>query len=424
MSSSIPTPTKRRVVVTGMGAITPIGSTLDDIWANVSAGNSGIKKLSMLPIEEQAVTIGGDIPDFAPEDYMDKRDSRRMDRYMQFGIAATKLAMDASGLKGNVDGHRFGVILGTGAGGIGTIETCMMRVKEHGLRKTSPFFVHMMLSDSASGRISIEYGAKGPNYCVVTACATGTDAVGQAFHSIASGQTDAMIAGGAEAPLTCLAISGFAAMRALSLREDDPTRASRPFDKNRDGFVMGEGGGTLVLEELEHAKARGAKIYGEVIGYGASSDANDIVAPHPEGDGASRAMENALQDAGIAATDINYINAHATSTPVGDTAEVKAIKRVFGDYASNGLAVSGTKSMHGHLLGGAGALESIICLQSLEHGVLPPTINHDETDPDCAGLDIVPNTARKVDNYTVAMSNSFGFGGHNASLIFKKYSNN
>lgn len=409
---------KKRVVVTGMGTVSPLGSTPETLWANLMAGKSGMGKIQGFTEAETTVDFAATIPDFDPTEYVEKRDARRMDRYMQFGVAAAKLAMADSDLAGKVEPRRLGVILSTGAGGIGTIEYAHKKAMEVGYHKVGPFFVHQMLSDSASGRVSIEFNAKGPNYCLVTACATGTDSIGNAYKAIAYGEADAMIAGGAEAPVTPMAVAGFAAMRALSTRSDAPEKASRPFDKDRDGFVIGEGGAVLILEEYEHAKARGAKIYGEVIGYGASSDANDIVAPHPEGDGASRAMENALDNADIAPTDIHYINAHATSTPVGDIAEGKAIVRVFGDYATNGLLVGATKSMHGHLLGGAGALEAMICLLGINHKALPPTINYETPDPDCPPLDIIPNKSRDVSQLTTAMSNSFGFGGHNACLIF------
>jgi 3-oxoacyl-[acyl-carrier-protein] synthase II len=414
--------TKKRVVVTGMGAVSPLGSTLETLWANLMAGKSGMSKITNFADNEITVDFAASIPDFESTEYMDKRDARRMDRYMQFGVAATKLAMEDSDLAGKVEPRRFGVVLSTGAGGIGTIQSAHKKAMEVGYHKVNPFFVHQMLSDSASGRVSIEYNAKGPNYCLVTACATGTDSIGNAYKSIAYGEADAMIAGGAEAPITPMAVAGFAAMRALSTRSDAPEKASRPFDKDRDGFVIGEGGAVLILEEYEHAKARGAKIYGEIIGYGASSDANDIVAPHPEGDGASRAMENALESADIKPEDVQYINAHATSTPVGDIAEGKAIVRVFGEHATNGLLVGATKSMHGHLLGGAGSLEAIICMLGINHKELPATINYQTPDPDCPPLDIIPNTSRQVSGLTTAMSNSFGFGGHNACLIFREAS--
>ncbi len=416
-------PSKRRVVVTGMGAISPIGKTLDDIWKNIEACHSGVTYVTRIDEEERTCAIGGEISDFKPEDYMDKKESRRMDRYMQFGMAASKLAYEDSKLNGNTDPERLGVILGSGAGGMETMETQLKRAMKLGFKKISPFFVPMMLPDSGAGRVSIEFNAKGPNKAIVTACSTGSDSIGEAVRSIQTNEADIMIAGGAEAPICALAVGGFAAARAISQYEGEPAKASRPFDKARDGFVIAEGAGVLILEELEHAKARGAKIYAEIVGYGCSSDANDIVAPCPDGDGAARAMLHALEDAELKSEDIQYINAHGTSTPLGDVAETLAIKRVFGDYAKNGLLVSSTKSLHGHLLGGAGALEAIICILGMQNNVVPPTINLDSPDDQC-DLDYVPNQPRPVADLNVVMSNSFGFGGHNASLIFKKYHTN
>lgn len=414
---------KRRIVVTGMGAVTPMGETIDSIWNNVINGKSGIGYLSLVPEEDLTCRIGGECTEFVPENYMDKKESRRMDRYIQFAVAASRLAYDMAGITTeNTVSTRFGVVLGSGAGGIGTIETQLKRALANGYAKTSPFLVPMMLTDSGAGRVSIEFGAKGPNMAVITACATGADSIGQAMEIIQNDEADIMIAGGAEAPMTPLAIAGFAACRALSQNDEDPTKASRPFDKGRDGFVMSEGGAVLILEELEHAKKRGATIYGEIIGYGRSSDAYDIVAPAEDGEGAARAMELAIEQAGIEKKEINYINAHGTSTPLGDIAETLAIKRVFGDYAKNGLTVSSTKSMHGHLLGATGAVEAIISLQAIRNKIAPPTINLNDQDDQC-DLDYVPNKARPMPNLKVAMSNSFGFGGHNACLIFKEYAN-
>ncbi len=412
---------KRRVVVTGMGAISPIGKTLDDIWSNIEACKSGIIYVTRIDKDEQTCAIGGEISDFKPEEYMDKKESRRMDRYMQFGMAASKLAYEDSKLNGNTDPERLGVILGSGAGGMETMETQLKRAMKLGFKKISPFFVPMMLPDSGAGRVSIAFNAKGPNKAVVTACSTGSDSIGEAVRAIQIDEADVMFAGGAEAPICALAVGGFSAARALSTYDGNPEDASRPFNKGRDGFVIAEGAGMLIVEELEHAKARGAHIYAEVIGYGCSSDANDIVAPCPDGDGAARAMVHALENAGLKPEDIQYINAHGTSTPLGDIAETLAIKRVFGDYAKQGLLVSSTKSMHGHLLGGAGALEAIICILSMLNNTVPPTINLNDPDDEC-DLDYVAHTPRKVDNLDLVMSNSFGFGGHNASLIFRKYS--
>jgi 3-oxoacyl-[acyl-carrier-protein] synthase II len=312
------------------------------------------------------------------------------------------------------------VVVSSAAGGIGTIETQLKNTLEKGFNKCSPFLVPMMISDMGAGRVSIAFNAKGPNLSIVTACATGSDSLGEALRMIQSDEADVVIAGGAEAPITSLSVAGFTAARALSAREDDPQKASRPFDKDRDGFVMSEGGAVLILEELEHAKARGAKIYAELVGYGRSSDANDIVSPCADGDGAARAMQNALRDAGMTSEEVDYINAHGTSTPLGDVAETLAIKRVFGDRAKNGLLVSSTKSMTGHLLGSAGSLEAIVSIMAINEDIIPPTINLENPDEAC-DLDYVPNQARKVDDVKVAMSNSFGFGGHNACLIFKEY---
>ena len=411
---------KRRVVVTSMGAITPLGDTPDELWSSVEAGKSGIGFLTRIPDEQKTCVIGGEHNTFKPEDYMDKKEARRMDRFTQFGMAASKYAYDASGLEGHIDKTRLAVIIGSGAGGLTTIEQQLVQCHERGFHKCSPFLVPMMISDMAAGRVSIALGAKGPNYAVVTACATGGDSIGQAFRMIQYGEVDAVIAGGAEAPITSVSVAGFAACRALSMQTENPEQACRPFDKDRDGFVMAEGGGVLILEELEHAKARGATIHAELIGYGRSSDAYDIVSPCVDGEGVIRAVKLALKDADAKPTDIKYINAHATSTPVGDKAETAAIKEVFGDYAKNGLLMSSTKSMHGHMLGATGAVEAIICLQAMKHNVAPPTINLVNPDEGC-DMDYVANKARPVENLDVVMSNSFGFGGHNASLIFKRY---
>ncbi|MEB3288148.1 MAG: beta-ketoacyl-ACP synthase II [Vampirovibrionales bacterium] len=412
---------KKRVVITGMGVITPMGETVDAFWNNVVKGNSGIGHLTLVPDEDLTCKIGGECTDFAPENYMDKKEARRMDRYMQFAVAASKMAYDDAGLTpDNVDPQRFGVVLGSGAGGIGTVEVQLKRALTQGYPKTSPFLIPMMLTDSGSGRVSIELGARGPNMAIVTACATGSDCIGQAAEMISMGRTDVMVAGGAESPMCALAVAGFAAARALSQRNEEPTKASRPFDEGRDGFVMSEGSGIVILESLEHAKARGAKIYGELIGYGSSSDAYDIVAPREDGSGAAQAMLQALECANIKPEEVQYINAHGTSTPLGDIAETKAIKRVFGDHAKKGLLVSSTKSMHGHMLGAAGAIEAIISVKAIQDKTAPPTINLENQDAEC-DLDYVANKARPLAGLKVAMSNSFGFGGHNACLIFKEF---
>lgn len=414
---------KRRVVVTGMGVITPVGNTLDTMWQNLLAGKSGIGCMAFIDDADLTNRISGSCLEFNPEDYIDKKLARRMDRFTQLGVAAGKLAYEDSGLnEGNVDPERFGVVVSSAAGGLHTIETQMRNALERGFAKTSPFLVPMMICDITSGWLAIDYNAKGPNFCAVTACATGATSIGQAFRMIQYGEADVCFAGGSESPLNALSVAGFQSMRALSTRYDEPEKASRPFDKDRDGFVISEGGGILILEELEHAKARGAKIYGEVVGFGHSADAHDIVAPCGDGDGAARAMQMALCDAGLTPEEVQYINAHGTSTPLGDVAETLAVKKVFGDYAKNGLSVSSTKSMTGHMLGATGAIEAVVSLLAIQDKVIPPTINLDNPDDEC-DLDYTANVAKKRPDLTAAMSNSFGFGGHNASLIFKEYQN-
>lgn len=415
---------KRRVVVTGMGVVTPVGSTLETMWDNLVSGRSGIGENTLVPPEEMTCKIAGICTDFVPENYMDKKESRRMDRYTQFAVAAAKMAYEQSGLyEGAVDPNRFGVVVSSAAGGIGTIEVQMKNSLDRGFNKCSPFLVPMMICDIAGGWIAIEYNAKGPNQSVVTACATGANSIGDAFRMIQYGEADVIMAGGAEAPITSLSVAGFTTMRALSQRYDEPLLASRPFDKDRDGFVISEGAGVVVLEELEHAKARGATILGEIIGYGRTADANDIVAPCADGNGAARAMQLALQDAGLDAEKVDYINVHGTSTPLGDVAETLAVKRVFGEHAQKGLVLSSTKSMTGHMLGATGAVEAVISMMAISNKTVPPTINLDNPDEQC-DLDYTPHKARKLDTLEVAMSNSFGFGGHNASLIFKGYQGN
>lgn len=415
---------KRRVVVTGMGVITPVGNTLETMWENLVKGQSGIGENTLVPEGEMTCKIAGICTDFVPENYMDKKESRRMDRYTQFAVAAAKMAYENSGLyEGAVDPNRFGVVVSSAAGGIGTIEVQMKNSLDKGFNKCSPFLVPMMICDIAGGWIAIEYNAKGPNQSVVTACATGANSIGDAFRMIQYGEADVIMAGGAEAPITSLSVAGFTNMRALSSRYDEPLKASRPFDKARDGFVISEGAGVVVLEELEHAKARGAKIFGEIVGYGRTADANDIVAPCADGNGAARAMQLALNDAGLEPEKVDYINVHGTSTPLGDIAETMAVKRVFGEHAQKGLVLSSTKSMTGHMLGATGAVEAVISLMSLQSKIVPPTINLDDPDEQC-DLDYTPNKARKLDKLEYAMSNSFGFGGHNASLLFKNYASN
>lgn len=412
-----------RVVITGMGIISPFGVGLDLFWDSIIQGKSGIKLIKNTDVSQHSVKIGGEVSGFDPALYLDKKEAKRMDRFTQLALVAAQQAVKDAGLDmSKEDPTRVGVIVGSASGGMSTIEQNHRVIMEKGPSKCSPFTVPMMIVDMAAGRISIMFNAKGPNKCVVTACATASHSLGDAFRSIQYGEADVMIAGGSEAPLTPLALAGFSSARTLSTRNDEPEKASRPFDKGRDGFVMSEGAGIFILESLEHALDRGARIYAEFAGYGATADANDIVAPCADGDGAARAMAVALKDAGMKPEDICYINAHGTSTPLGDVAETIAVKRIFGDYAKNGLLVSSTKSMIGHLLGAAGAVEAAACLKAIETGIIPPTINLDDPDEEC-DLDYIPHTSRKVGNINGVMSNSFGFGGHNASLIFKKYVN-
>jgi len=413
----------RRVVITGMGVVSPYGVGVDLLWDNLVQGKSGIKTITLLDLSNHEVKIGGEFTDFDPTQYLDKKEIKRMDRFTQLAMVAAQEAVQSAGLDmSKIDPTRVGVIVGSASGGMATIEKNHIAIVEKGPSKCSPFTVPMMIVDMAAGRISIMIGAKGPNKAVVTACATATHSLGDAFRAINYGDADIILAGGCEAPLTSLAMAGFASARTLSRRNDDPERASRPFDKDRDGFVMSEGAGIFVLEELEHAKARGAKILGEFVGYAANADASDIVAPSPDGEGAGRAMVLALKDAGLKPEDINYINTHGTSTDLGDIAESLAIKRVFGEHAKNGLLVSSTKSMTGHALGAAGAIEAAACIKALNTGIIPPTINLDNLDERCdQDLDYVPHTARNIGGVKAVMSNSFGFGGHNASIVFKKY---
>ncbi|MDW7651061.1 MAG: beta-ketoacyl-ACP synthase II [Bacillota bacterium] len=411
---------KRRVVITGMGAVTPVGIGKDTFWANLCAGKSGISPVSSFNVDDYPTQIGAEIKDFNPHDFIDKKEARRMDRFGQFGVAAAKMAIDDAKLDLDaIDRERAGVSVGSGIGGIITIEEQIAVLKEKGPRRISPFFVPMLIANMASGYISIEFGLKGPNTTIVTACATGTHSIGEAFKTIQLGAADVMVAGGTEAAFSPIAFAGFCAMRAMSSRNDDPERASRPFDRDRDGFVMGEGSGVVVLESLEHALARGATIYAEVAGYGLSGDAYHITAPDPDGSGARRCMGMALADSDLEPEVMDYINAHGTSTGLNDKTESAAIKTVFGEHAYK-LAVSSTKSMTGHLLGAAGGVEAIVCALAIGNGVIPPTVNYENPDPEC-DLDYTPNQPVKRP-VSVAMSNSFGFGGTNASLILKKYS--
>jgi beta-ketoacyl-acyl-carrier-protein synthase II len=409
---------KKRVVVTGIGAVTPLGNDIETAWENIIKGISGIAPITQINIENFIVKNAGEVKDFAPEKYMDHKEARRMGRFTQFAVAASKMAANDANLRigENVIAERVGVWIGSGIGGLGEFEDQHKRYLDKGPKRVSPFIIPMLIPDLASGRVSIELGAKGINNCSVTACASGANSIGDAFRVIQSGGADVMISGGTESAITEMTIAGFTNMTALSTNSD-PSTASRPFDKNRDGFVIAEGAGVVILEELEHAKARGAKIYGELVGYGATGDAYHITTPSPNGEGGQRAMKLALEDAGITGDQVDYINAHGTSTHYNDLNETIAIKEVFGEHAYK-VAVSSTKSMTGHLLGAAGAIEAIFSLLAIKEGMIPPTINYETPDEEL-DLDYVPNVARKAKVETV-LSNSFGFGGHNATLVFKK----
>jgi 3-oxoacyl-[acyl-carrier-protein] synthase II len=410
---------KRRVVVTGIGMITPVGLDTETSWEGLISGKSGIGPITQFDDKTIPTQIAGEIHGFEPEKYIELKEIKKMDRFIHLAIAASQMAMDTAGLKiTEENAERVGIMVSAGMGGLPAIEKYHKVYLERGFRKITPFFIPMLIINEAAGILSIRYGAKGPNICVVTACATGTHSIGEAFRTIERGDADAMIAGGTESCICPLGVGGFNAMKALSTRNNEPQRASRPFDTDRDGFIMGEGSGVVVLEDMESAVARGARIYAELIGYGASGDAYHITAPAPNGEGAARCMKLAIKDAGIAPSEMGYINAHGTSTKFGDEIESIAIKAVFGDYAYK-LPVSSTKSMTGHLLGAAGGVEAVISVLALDRGVLPPTINLDNPDPEC-DLDYIPNKARHM-QVDVAMSNSFGFGGTNACLIFKSF---
>ncbi|WP_422657335.1 beta-ketoacyl-ACP synthase II [Paenibacillus sp. EC2-1] len=409
---------KQRVVVTGMGVMTSIGKDIDTFWNSLMTGKSGVSHVEAFDVSDYPTQIAASIKDFNPEDYMDRKEARKMDRFVQFAVAAGTKALEDSGIKigENAEAERVGVSIGSGIGGLGTWEDQHNVLLEKGPKRVSPFFIPMMIANMASGQMSINLGAKGPNTTQVTACATGSHSIGDSFRLIQRGDADVMVCGGAEATIRPTGMAGFCAMRAMSTRNDEPAKASRPFDTGRDGFVMGEGAGVLILESLEHAQERGAKIYAEVIGYGLSADAHHMTEPDP--DGAARCMKMAIRDAGINPEDIDYINAHGTSTPVGDRSETKAVKMALGDHAYK-VAVSSTKSMTGHLLGAAGGVEAVICALSLGHQIIAPTINLEDQDPEC-DLDYVPNEPREAE-LNIVMSNSFGFGGHNATIILKKY---
>jgi 3-oxoacyl-[acyl-carrier-protein] synthase II len=420
-------PERRRVVVTGLGALTPLGNTAEELWAGLTEGRSGIGPITKFDAHERDASgnfrfptrIAGEVRNFDPLRFVDKKEARRLDPYLQYAVACSVMAVEDAGLDpGRVDAARFGVIIGSGIGGIQTLLEGQETIRDKGPERVSPFLIPMLIINMASGLVSMRFGARGPNSAVVTACATGNHAIGDAFKIIQRGDADVMIAGGAEAIIVPLTIAGFCAMKAMSTRNEEPTRASRPFDADRDGFVPSEGGGVVVLEALDHARRRDARIYAEVAGYGMSADAHHMTAPDPEGEGARQAMAAALHDAGLPVESVGYINAHGTSTPYNDRFETLAIKRLFGDHARR-LAVSSTKSMTGHLLGAAGGVEAIATVLAIHHGVLPPTINYETPDPEC-DLDYVPNQARKQD-VEVALSNAFGFGGTNATLAFRKF---
>lgn len=409
---------KRRVVITGVGAVTPLGNDAQTLWDGVVQGKSGIDYITKVDKEAFPVHVAAEVKDFDPLHFMDKKEKRKMDHFTQYAVAASKMAVEDAKLDINDENRdRVGVWIGCGIGGMEVYEQQVRRFIDKGYRKVSPFFVPMLIPDMAAGQVSIQLGAKGINSCTVTACASGTNSIGDAYKAVERGDVDYIIAGGTESPITNMAFAGFSSMKALSLN-DDPNTASRPFDENRDGFVMGEGAGVLVMETLESALERGADIYAEIVGYGSTGDAYHITAPAEDGEGAARAMQQALDDAGCELSDVDYINAHGTSTEMNDKIESSAIKEIFGDHAYD-LAVSSTKSMTGHLLGAAGGVEGVISVKAIAEGVLPPTINYETPDEAC-DLDYVPNKARKQD-VDMVLSNSFGFGGHNACLVFKKY---
>jgi 3-oxoacyl-[acyl-carrier-protein] synthase II len=408
----------KRVVVTGLGAVTPLGNNVESTWNGILEGKTGIGPLTRLDADDYPAKVAAELKDFEIEEYVERKEARKMDRFTHYAVAASMMAVKDSKLEiSDENAHRIGVWIGSGIGGMETFENQYETFQKRGYRRVSPFFVPMIIPDMATGQVSIMLGAKGVNSCTVTACATGTNSIGDAFKVIQRGDADVMISGGAEAPITKMSVAGFCANTALSTNTD-PEKASRPFDANRDGFVMGEGAGVVVLEELEHALKRGATIYAEVVGYGSTGDAYHITAPAPAGEGGARAMKMALEDGGVRPEELDYINAHGTSTPYNDKYETMAVKEVFGEHAYK-LAMSSTKSMTGHLLGAAGGVEAIFTVLAMKDSVLPPTINLDTKDPDC-DLDYVANEARKQ-VVNVAMSNSLGFGGHNATLVFKKY---
>ncbi len=411
----------RRVVISGMGVISPVGNDLETFWKSLTSGRSGIRHIQHFDVSNYDCRIGGEVREFDPKPFFkNPKDIRRTDRFAQMALAAAKMAMQDSGIDlERINRKRFGVNVSSGIGGLKTLEDQHTTLLTKGPSRVSAFTIPMLISNMASGLISMEFGLKGPNLCIVTACATSNNAIGESWRTIKFGDADIFLAGGAEAAIIPIGLAGFAAMKALSTRNDEPERASRPFDRDRDGFVMGEGAGIMVVEELEHAKARGAKIYCELSGYGLSADAYHMTAPEPEGEGAARAMQMALDHAGVTPEQVDYINAHATSTGLGDICETRAIKTVFGEYAKNGLSISSTKSMTGHLLGGAGAIEMAACALAMRDSIIPPTINLENPDPEC-DLDYTPNVAKEK-KVRVVLNNSFGFGGHNATLVATEF---
>jgi 3-oxoacyl-[acyl-carrier-protein] synthase II len=418
-ASSTPAPSRRRVVVTGLGAVTPTGNTRDEFWRRTLAGESGIAPITAFDASLFTTRIAGEVKDFKPEELIGRKEARRLDRFSQFAIVAGREAIEDAKMPDDPEfKERIGAVVGTGIGGIITFWLNSEKANDNGTwSKVTPFFIPMLMSNAAPAHISMSYGLKGPVFATGSACASANDAICVAYNYIAYGDADAMITGGSEATVSPLAVGGFCSMKAMSTRNDDPARASRPFDKERDGFVLAEGAGILFLEEYEHAKARGAQIYCEILGYGQSADAFDLVAPDPEGNGVRLAFERAFKSAGVKPDEVDYINAHGTSTPIGDPAESRAIEKAFGEHARK-LAVSSTKSMHGHALGAAGGIEGVLTAMAVQNDLMPPTINYEYPDPECT-LDYVPNVARKAP-VRVAFSNSFGFGGHNSVIVFGK----
>lgn len=409
----------RRVVVTGLGAITPVGHDKDQLWELLCNGKSGISNITSFDTTGHDVLIAGEASNFDPSKWFDKKEERRLDRFTQFAVASATLAIEDSGLDlDKIDRSKAGAIIGTGIGGIIEIEAQHKILLERGPSRVSPFMITKLMANAAPGYIAIKFGLQAANFSIITACASGAHAIVEAFRIVQRGEADIMVAGGTEATITPLCVSAFSNMKALSKRNDDPQRASRPFDKDRDGFIISEGSGIIILEEMENAKKRGATIYAEMLGFAMSDDAYHITAPHPEGAGACIAMKNALKDSKLNPEQISYINAHATSTPLGDMIEINSIKKVFGDHVKN-LSVSSTKSMLGHQLGASGGIEALICSLIVDKGVIPPTINYETPDPNCNGIDFVPNNAKEK-NVENVMSNSFGFGGHNVSIVLGK----